>query len=88
MTLEQYVENGTIQSYVQGEAYLPLYDLNNKPSKLRTEYRVLIHFHNNKMNGQIEFTATSKKDAQQLALTFVEKMEYELGNNSYPLGNP
>lgn len=74
MTLEEYVTNGAIQSYVQSEAYLPLYDLNNKPSKLRIEYRVLIHFHTNKMNGQIEFTGKTKKEAEQLSLTFVEKM--------------
>lgn len=77
-SLEYYVTNCAIQSYVQSEAYLPLYDLNNKPSKLRIEYRVLIHFHNNKMNGSIEFTASTKKEAEQLSLTFVEKMEYEV----------
>lgn len=69
-SLEDYVNEGLIQSYVLSEAYLPLYNLNNKPSKLRVEYRVLMHFHRNDINGQIEFTANSKKGAIELALSF------------------
>lgn len=73
MTLEDYKQNGTIQSFTKSEAYLPLYDLNNKPSKLRIEYRVSINFHTNEINGSIEFTHSDKKQVEIMALEFITK---------------